>query len=276
MSCLFYRGNSKLLLSMQKKLLFYFLIFYLNSFSQNVEVEYSVSENTNDPVLSTATIYNLVISENQSVYYNNNDSLKQFKYQHFIFDVKKIGELTQVKLSDNHYAYVKQDYFYKDYIKDTLIFNEIILNKKIFVGEKTSLFDWEIVPKSDTIILGFKCQKAKTKFRGRIYEATFSNEIAPYGGPWKFDGLPGLILAVRSLDNYFVIEPLRIIKDKNSINQIKNIYENEKIISWTLYKQTYQKKLYEQLKKLKSLSEDGGSIKITDKIEDLELAEMKF
>ena len=34
----------------------------------------------------------------------------------------------------------------------------------------------------------------------------------------------------------------------------------------------------EQLKKLKSMSEDGegGSIKITDKIEDLELPEMKF
>lgn len=263
---------------MKKNFLLYFLISYISSFSQNVEVEYSVSENTNDAVLSTSTIYNLIINENQSVYYNNNDTLKQFKYQHFIFDVKKIGELTQVKLSDNHYAYVKQDYFYKNYLEDTLIFNEIILNKKIFVGEKASIFDWEIIPKSDTIILGFKCQKAMTKFRGRVYEATFSNDIAPYGGPWKFDGLPGLILAVRSLDNYFVIEPIKIIKDSKSIGQIKNIYENEKIISWNMYKKTYEKKLYEQLKKLQSLSEDGegGSIKITDKIEDLELPEMKF
>ena len=250
----------------------------LNIFSQNVEVEYLVTENTNDAVLATSTTYNLIISENQSIYFNNNDSIKQFKYQNLIFDVKKIGELTQVKLSDNHYAYIKQDYFYKNYTKDTLIFNEIILNKKIFVGEKVNLIDWEVKPKSDTLVLGFKCQKAIGKFRGRTYEATFSNEIAPYGGPWKFDGLPGLIMSIKSLDNYFVIEPRKIIKDSKSANQIKNIYENENIVSWNLFKKTYEEKLKEQLKKLKSISEDGegGSIKITDKIEDLELPEMKF
>ena len=250
----------------------------LNIFSQNVEVEYLVTENTNDAVLATSTTYNLIISENQSIYFNNNDSIKQFKYQNLIFDVKKIGELTQVKLSDNHYAYIKQDYFYKNYTKDTLIFNEIILNKKIFVGEKVNLIDWEVKPKSDTLVLGFKCQKAIGKFRGRTYEATFSNEIAPYGGPWKFDGLPGLIMSIKSLDNYFVIEPRKIIKDSKSANQIKNIYENENIVSWNLFKKTYEEKLKEQLKKLKSISEDGegGSIKISDKIEDLELPEMKF
>jgi GLPGLI family protein len=126
--------------------------------------------------------------------------------------------------------------------------------------------------------LGFKCQKAITKFRGRTYEATFSNEIASYGGPWKFDGLPGMIISVKSIDNYFVIEPKKIIKNSKSINQIYNIYENENIISWNLFKKTYENKLMEQLKKLKSMSEngEGGSIKITDKIEDLELPEMKF
>lgn len=87
------------------------LLITINSFSQKVEVEYTVSENTNDAVLSTSTTYNLIINENQSIYFNNNDSVKQFKYEHFIFDVKKVGELTQVKLSDNHYAYIKQDFF---------------------------------------------------------------------------------------------------------------------------------------------------------------------
>ncbi|WP_445452272.1 GLPGLI family protein [Flavobacterium sp. 25HG05S-40] len=264
---------------MKKVSIILLLLFSLSTFSQNLEVEYSVSENTNDAILATSTIYNLIISENQSAYFNNvNDSIQQFKYQNLIFDVEKIGELKQVKLSDNHYAYIKQDYFYKNYTKDTLIFNEIILNKKVFVGEKINLFNWEIKPKSDTLVLGFKCQKATAKFRGRTYEATFSNEIAPYGGPWKFDGLPGLIVSVKSLDNYFVIEPRKIKKDGKTLNLITNIYENKKVISWNMYKNTFEERLREQLKKLKSISEDGevGNIKITDKIEDLELPEMKF
>lgn len=260
---------------------FIYIILFLFTkfvFSQNIEIEFNVSENTNDPLLSTSTTYNLIIRENQSIYFNNNDSINQFNYKNLIFDINKIGELFEVKLSDNHIALIKQDYFYKNYTNDTLIFNETILNKKVFVGEKINLFNWEIKPKSDTIIFGFKCQKAISKFRGRTYEAIFSNEIAPYGGPWKFDGLPGLIISVKSLDNYFIIEPKKIIKDSNSNHEIKNIYQKEKIISWNLFKETYEKKLKEMLKKLKSLSSDGegGNVKITDKIEDLELPEMKF
>lgn len=146
------------------------------------------------------------------------------------------------------------------------------------MGENTNLFSWKIIPNSETILLGFKCQKASAKFRGRTYEATFSTEIASFGGPWKFDGLPGLILEVRSLDNYFVIEPIKVIKDSKVKNQIKNIYNDQIVISWNTYKKTLADKLMLQLKKLQSLSEngEGGSIKITEKIENLELPEMKF
>lgn len=252
--------------------------FCFNIHSQNIEIEYRVYENTNDPILSTSTNYNLILKDNKSVYFNINDSIQQFNYKNAIFDIKKIGELTRVKLSDNHFSFIKQDYFYKDYEKDTLIYNEIIINKKIFIGENINLFDWKIVSNSDSLILGFKCQKATTAFRGRNYEAYFSSELAPFGGPWKFDGLPGTILSIKSLDGYFVIEPMQIIKNPKFNNQTKYIFKNEEIITWNNFKKLYRLKLEEQLKRMKSLSEDGegGSIKITDKIEDLEIPELKF
>ena len=119
------------------------------------------------------------------------------------------------------------------------------------------------------MISGFKCQKATTEFRGRTYEAFFSSEIAPRGGPWKFDGLPGLIISVKSTDSYFVIEPLEVIK--NSENEFINPYTKSQIYSWTDFRDKYVAFFKKQIKKLKSLSEpgEGGSIKITDRIEDL-------
>lgn len=45
-------------------------------------------------------------------------------------------------------------------------------------------------------ISGYSCQKAVCSFRGRKYEAWFSSEIAVSDGPWKFSGLPGLIMEV--------------------------------------------------------------------------------
>ena len=68
---------------MRKIILFLLLIINLNIFSQNIEIEYNVTENTNDPILATSTTYNLILNEQKSIYFNRNDSIKQFKYESF-------------------------------------------------------------------------------------------------------------------------------------------------------------------------------------------------
>lgn len=253
-------------------------IICFNVFSQNVTIEYNTTINTNEAVLSTSTNYTYILNKNESNYFNNfSDSISQFKYKNIIDEVREVGDIKLVTLSDNKYGYIRKDFFYKNYEKDTLIYNEIISINKQFVGEKINLFDWNIAPKSDTIVMGFKCQVATTKFRGRIYEAIFSTEIAPYGGPWKFDGLPGLIISIRSTDNYFVISPIKI-----SINSVEtktyNPYSEKSILSWNQFKEKFRLHLADQIKKLKARSDIGetGSIKLSEKIEDLELPEMKF
>jgi GLPGLI family protein len=56
-------------------------------------------------------------------------------------------------------------------------------------------FRWEIT--LDTaLIFNYLCQKANVNFRGRNYEVWFTPEIPINDGPWKFFGLPGLILQV--------------------------------------------------------------------------------
>lgn len=60
---------------------------------------------------------------------------------------------------------------------------------------------------SDTaIISGYHCQKATCSFHGRSFEAWFTSEIPIRLGPWKFGGLPGLIIKVYDSDNYYIFE----------------------------------------------------------------------
>lgn len=70
---------------------------------------------------------------------------------------------------------------------------------------------WEIT--TDTLtILSYLCQKAITTFRGRTFEAWFTADIPINNGPYKFGGLPGLILKVSDHKQYFVFECIGIEK----------------------------------------------------------------
>ena len=56
--------------------------------------------------------------------------------------------------------------------------------------------DWSIT--GDTkMIAGFKSIKATCTFKGRNFEAWFCPEIPVKAGPWKLNGLPGLILEAK-------------------------------------------------------------------------------
>lgn len=55
------------------------------------------------------------------------------------------------------------------------------------------LFKWQLL-KGDTVICNYPCKKAKTDFRGRTWIVWYT-PLLPYSdGPWKFCGLPGLVL----------------------------------------------------------------------------------
>jgi len=55
---------------------------------------------------------------------------------------------------------------------------------------------WEFREERKTID-GFNVQLATTHFGGRVYEAWFTTEIPLSFGPWKLQGLPGLILEAK-------------------------------------------------------------------------------
>ncbi len=50
-------------------------------------------------------------------------------------------------------------------------------------------------------ILGYNCNQVFLSFRGRDYEIFYSPDLLYRDGPWKFYGLPGLILEVTDFEN---------------------------------------------------------------------------
>lgn len=73
---------------------------------------------------------------------------------------------------------------------------------------------WTLVNEKDEIC-GHECQKATCSFRGRDWTAWYCPDIEIDGGPWKFGGLPGLILKVEDSEKEHIFEAFQIRKSNN-------------------------------------------------------------
>jgi len=82
----------------------------------------------------------------------------------------------------------------KDYPNLETVYHSSINATNIALKEQNKI-NWTIFPDTRSI-QGFKVQKATTTFGGRNWIAWFTNDIQIQDGPYKFCGLPGLILNI--------------------------------------------------------------------------------
>lgn len=76
-------------------------------------------------------------------------------------------------------------------------------------------------------INGYVCSLAHTEFRGRTWYVWYAPEIPVNMGPWKFNGLPGLILWAADSNLDFVFECQTISQQPEPIEL--NIYESRNV-----------------------------------------------
>lgn len=77
--------------------------------------------------------------------------------------------------------------------------------------EKINPHNWTITEDTCTI-LNYPCTKAVTTFAGRNYTAWFTQDIPLNDGPWRFYGLPGLILKIEDDKNIYRMEAVGLQK----------------------------------------------------------------
>ncbi|WP_084175617.1 GLPGLI family protein [Chryseobacterium shigense] len=88
---------------------------------------------------------------------------------------------------------------------------------------------WKILAEFNNI-LGYNVQKATTEFGGRKWIAWFSKEIPIQSGPYKFFGLPGLILKMEDLHKSHIFELKGIKATKGDFNYpYVNNYKDVKV-----------------------------------------------
>ncbi len=137
----------------------------------------------------------------------------------------------------------KTEILYKDYTKNEMYSKDLIGFKLFTIKDSINIINWEIKNKKKEI-LGYTCTLAESSFRGRIYQVWFTTQLIA-GGPWKLDGLPGMILKADSKDGYCSFEATKIKISKqedNTIDTTNPYLQEKKFYSWTEFKKKYKEK----------------------------------
>ncbi|MDV7696808.1 GLPGLI family protein [Chryseobacterium soli] len=169
-------------------------LFIQNVFAQTNRFVYQVTmkpdaENKND--IKTEHAY-LDISAEKSLFYSENRAKRDSTLQKAFQGGGGRGSINREQLegfrTNINYSVEKDKSSQKVYYKDRI-------GRDIYVYEEDRPLNWKM--SSETSKIGeYKVQKATTDFGGRKWTAWFTTDLPYQDGPYKFSGLPGLIVKV--------------------------------------------------------------------------------
>lgn len=214
-------------------LLLSFLIVGMEAFSQRVRLAYdpTPAKVINRPVIDTSLVrikYRMLYvrdvenpdkkTENIMILQIGNELSKYFdfaRYQtdslHNVLAEKKTAKSeVGTQVINQSMGSIKLS-VYKNYPKGKISTVDYVPFDTYTFEEEMNSPDWAL--ESDTLtVCGYTCKKATTTYFGRNYTAWYAPEIPISDGPWKFFGLPGLILKVEDDREHYSFECIAIEK----------------------------------------------------------------
>ena len=180
--------------------------YYNNKFTYKVKHQLDRSEN---PVIIKENML-LLTGNNKSMYISpvkvKIDSARAVikKNRKSIYELRNLKN----KLPKNSIKKVFEKEVSSTTIRETVVYK----NVEFYYDVPKPSFQWKIKTEEKKI-LNYNCQKAILNYKGRDYIAWFTDEIALQEGPWKFSGLPGLIMEIYDTKKQFTFKLIGVKKE---------------------------------------------------------------
>ncbi len=144
---------------------------------------------------------------------------------------------------------------FKNYPEGRITCTDHIMGPPYIYEEKHNAFNWQLQEDTDTIA-NYKVQKAICDFGGRKWIAWFSPDIPYNDGPYKFSGLPGLIVKIYDSNMHYVFE----IKYVEKPEQKLMVELDERDYIKTTKEGFFQAEDYFKKDIISRIKESGGSL----------------
>lgn len=221
-----------------KKYLFILVVFLFNYTQAQTEQKGVIYYDFIDNHYNVSYNSYLVFNQNSSYFVMAKDSLglsnsKANNDDETLIEVDNFNEVKKTRKNGLH--------VFLDKNKDSIYFSDAfsLAVNAIYAKEKRPNLNWKFVNETKKISK-FNCKKATTTFRGRNYVAWYTQDIPLPYGPWKIQGLPGMILEVKTEDNFISILFKEIKYPVTNIALPKNgtsiLPKNKKLHTFAAYK----------------------------------------
>ena len=140
--------------------------------------------------------------------------------------------------------------------KDQKITYKDRLGRDNYSYEEDRPMNWKISTET-TKIGDYKVQKAETDFAGRKWTAWFTTDLPYQDGPYKFTGLPGLIVKVEDATGEYSFDLMKNIK-LNSLPEL-NQFGNTIKVKRTAYEKQYEKYITDPVA---FMTQSGGGMRM--------------
>lgn len=259
---------------MNKLLLLTFLVLPFVGFSQStngkingliVSYDLKYKKFVNDEKTNIENTMLIIDAKNNAIFtfekMINLDSIQRIRK----LDIDDIGK---IKLPSSLYFIFQKN--------KSIIYHGVIGNDLLKYSENPNL-NWVLMDEEKRIS-DLKCKKASVKYGGRNWVAWYTTDIPVNAGPYKFNGLPGLILEITDSESNFSFEVNQIENGEIDINEdIKNYFiidedktfrEIKKEDFYIVRSKFYQMNLNERIKYMNRNNEGIYNLEISSETGD--------
>lgn len=210
---------------MKIKLLAFFSLF-VTIVAQGQTTRYIYETSVNPDSINLVTLKSektfLDIKGDKSLFISENKLMRDSLFTVFKPDDKENHKKEDRKLAKPDIKKQPEPTFFEYYITKNIsgrkvYYHDKVMGKQIYYQEDRPL-QWEITEVKENQN-GYPAQKAVAGFGGRVWTAWFTKDIAISDGPYKFYGLPGLIVKLEDDKGDYKFDLVKKIKIQNSYEE---------------------------------------------------------
>lgn len=235
---------------------FFFFLLFFNGISQNLDTK---------PIVQVHYLQEIKLLGPSSKYQTN--SILTANATNSLYEIDHARNLIEDNVNNDSENLVintssdRNEYVFKDIIEKKAYYVETVEFQYIPIMDSIFTSQWNLEDEFERV-LGYQCQKATCSYGGRYYTAWFTPDIPFMNGPWRFHGLPGLILNIQSDDGAFSILATSIAIQNQNIN-IENPYKDKSCMDWNSFLAYYRQR-YDAVRR-NSMESWGPSVTLPKK-----------